>query len=220
MIGIRQFLHVSAASAAIVAWGTPAAAQTADAASAAGPQQGTSPSADPDTIDQSDIVVTARRREKDIQTVPVSVTVVSGADVEAKRLLTMQDLATATPSPTYRPTSGNSRYADAITIRGQGGDGGVVQYFAEVPNSIPRRGSLAFNTSFYDIASIQVLNGPQGTLFGKTSTGGAVLITPQRPMGEGCRKTCQKGPIVLAQRVTAVSAGRRQGTFLFNGNSP
>jgi len=180
MISMRQILHVSVASAALMAWSGPVAAQSADAVASAEAPQDTSPSAIR-TPGQEEIVVTARRRDEDIQTVPVSVTVVSGADVESKRLLTMQDLATATPSLTYIPTAGNSRYADSLTIRGQGGDGGVVQYFAEVPNSVLRGASLAFNTSFYDIANIQVLNGPQGTLFGKTTTGGAVLITPQRP---------------------------------------
>lgn len=183
MKNMRQILHVSVASAALTAWAIPSAAQIADVGPVANVQQDASLSAIP-SPGQEDIVVTARRRDEDIQTVPVSVTVVSGADIEAKRLLTMQDLATATPSITYNPSGGNSRYADSLTIRGQGGDGGVVQYFAEVPNSILRGASLAFNTSFYDIANIQVLNGPQGTLFGKTTTGGAVLITPQRPTAD------------------------------------
>jgi iron complex outermembrane recepter protein len=180
MQGVRQVLQASVALAAIAAWSAPAGAQT-DAARAAGALQDASPSAENGAITSGEILVTARRREEDIQTVPVSVTVVSGADVEAKRLVTMQDLVTATPSLTYAPSNGNSRFADSLTIRGQGGDGGVVQYFAEVPNAVLRGASLAFNTSFYDIASVQVLNGPQGTLFGKTTTGGAVLITPQRP---------------------------------------
>jgi iron complex outermembrane receptor protein len=66
-------------------------------------------------------------------------------------------------------------------VRGQGvtlfGDPGVIAYFAEVP--------LAGNGTgpglYYDLANIQVLNGPQGTLFGRNTTGGAVLFEPQRP---------------------------------------
>lgn len=184
MKSIRSILQASVASVAIAAGSPPAIAQVVDEQGTLATPQDTNASADGRASETGEIVVTARRRAEDIQTVPVSVTVVSGADVEAKRLLTMQDIATATPSLTYTPSNGNSRYADSLTIRGQGGDGGVVQYFAEVPNAVLRGASLAFNTSFYDIASIQVLNGPQGTLFGKTTTGGAVLITPQRPTAD------------------------------------
>ncbi|MFL5296145.1 MAG: TonB-dependent receptor plug domain-containing protein, partial [Phenylobacterium sp.] len=129
----------------------------------------------------SEIVVTARRREENIQTVPESVTAISGAQLSEQRVQSIQDLTTIAPSMISVPTAGNSRQADAISIRGQGGDNGVVQYFAEVPNAITPRGTVSFNTTFFDIANVQVLNGPQGTLFGKTTTGGAILITPVRP---------------------------------------
>ena len=53
----------------------------------------------------------------------------------------------------------------------------MVMYFAEVPMMRPH----GTNGAFFDIANVQVLKGPQGTLFGRNTTGGAVLVSPQRP---------------------------------------
>src|SRR5690606_39556195 len=68
-------------------------------------------------------------------------------------------------------------------IRGQGqtfgSSAGVVTYFADAPLGNGQRVSIGNNTQMYDLASVQVLKGPQGTLFGRSSTGGAVLFSPQ-----------------------------------------
>jgi iron complex outermembrane receptor protein len=80
---------------------------------------------------------------------------------------------------------GNS--VPGYTIRGQRQlealatqDPSVVTYFADVPMMRPH----GTNGSFYDLQSVQVLKGPQGTLFGRNTTGGAVLVMPNRPTQE------------------------------------
>jgi iron complex outermembrane recepter protein len=126
-----------------------------------------------------EVVVTARRREEKVQTVPISVSVISGQELEAQQVTTAQDLQELVPS--LNIGSGNSRDVNRFTLRGQGvtlfGDPGVIAYFAEVPLA----GNGAGPGLYYDLANIQVLNGPQGTLFGRNTTGGAVLFEPQRP---------------------------------------
>ncbi len=129
--------------------------------------------------DLEEVVVTARRREEKIQTVPISVSVISGQELEARQVTTAQDLQELVPS--LNIGSGNSRDVNRYSLRGQGvtlfGDPGVIAYFAEVPLA----GNGAGPGLYYDLANIQVLNGPQGTLFGRNTTGGAVLFEPQRP---------------------------------------
>src|SRR5690606_29280839 len=81
---------------------------------------------------------------------------------------------------------------NAITyfIRGQGqtysSSPSVVTYFAGAPldNGGSGGSSIGNNAQMFDLASVQVLKGPQGTLFGRSSTGGAILFTPQRPTDE------------------------------------
>ena len=135
----------------------------------------------------NDIVVVAQRVEERLQDVPVSVTVLSADKLAANNIASAKDIATFTPSLVT-----NNRYgADNTTwtIRGftqeQRTTATVGTYFADV---VAPRGSGATQGGdgagpgyLFDLASVQVLNGPQGTLFGRNSTGGAVLLVPKKP---------------------------------------
>lgn len=132
-----------------------------------------------------EVVVTARRREEAIQSVPITITVFNARDIQEKRIETAQDLQKFVPSLTI--SSGDVRDANNYTLRGQGstvGAGpGVVVYFSEVP--LPLNISTFSNGGgpglYFDLDNLQVLNGPQGTLFGRNTTGGAVLLQPKKP---------------------------------------
>jgi iron complex outermembrane receptor protein len=125
-----------------------------------------------------DVVVTARRREERLQDVPVAVTALSGETLVARGVVNVQDLAKTTPGLNIIPSSrgGDSPY---VTLRGQRivdtsvvFDGPVLFYVNEVPWM--RLNGL--NQGLYDIQNVQVLRGPQGTQFGKSTTGGAILV--------------------------------------------
>ena len=130
-----------------------------------------------------EIVVTARRRDESIQKVPVAITSLSGDAIRQAAIQRVEDLRFLAPSLQISPSPfGNS--VPGYTIRGQRQleslatqDPSVVMYFAEVPMMRPH----GTNGSFFDVQSVQVLKGPQGTLFGRNTTGGAVLLTPNRP---------------------------------------
>src|SRR3546814_12765509 len=100
-----------------------------------------------------------------------------------KSISTPYDLVSATPG--IAATTGSSQRNDVLYfIRGQGATFGsspsVVTYFADVPQQTnsARGGS---NITFYDLDSVQVLKGPQGSLFGSSTTCGAGLHTPKTP---------------------------------------
>jgi iron complex outermembrane receptor protein len=127
-----------------------------------------------------EVVVTARRREERLQTVPVAVTAVSGETLARKNVNTVQDLVQVTPSLTTTGVFSNTHVN--FSLRGRSAENntfGNVQpvevYFADVPQM------AAPLAQFYDVESVQVLRGPQGTLFGRASNGGAVLFTPRKP---------------------------------------
>lgn len=140
-----------------------------------------------------EVIVTAQRREESIQDVPISMTVMSQQQLDNANILTATDLATYTPS-----LQTNSRFgADSTTfsIRGFTQElrttASVGVYFSEV---IAARGSNTSSSGdgagpgdFFDLENVQVLKGPQGTLFGRNTTGGAILLTPKKPtdMQEG-----------------------------------
>jgi iron complex outermembrane receptor protein len=119
-----------------------------------------------------EVVVTARRVEENIQEVPIAITAISAAAVRERGIVTTTDLMFAAPS--VQMTTSFGRLSGGFSIRGLAG--GVQVYYAEVPG-----GPTESQAPFYDIANVQVLNGPQGTLFGRANTAGAVLVTPARP---------------------------------------
>ncbi|CAN5258892.1 TonB-dependent receptor [soil metagenome] len=140
-------------------------------------RQATPPSSDPNQPTLlEDIVVTARRREERLQEVPIAVTALSEEVLEEKGVRDANDLGQVAPGLSIQNTTAN-RNNITYSIRGQGqafgqNSPGVVPYFAEVPS---------FGDAIFDLQGIQVLKGPQGTLFGRNTTGGAILFTPRAP---------------------------------------
>jgi iron complex outermembrane recepter protein len=146
----------------------------------------TAPQAADEEANNGDIVVTARRREESLQNVPLAVTAFTSNSLREKAISNQDDLVAHTPSLQIR-SNGAQRTDGGFFLRGQGStfgtQPGVVVYTNEVPDfRVPNFGN---NTQFYDLENIQVLKGPQGTLFGRSTTGGAVLLTTKKPvMGE------------------------------------
>lgn len=130
-----------------------------------------------------DIVVTAQRIEERLQKVPVAVTAFDEEDMRAARITSIRDIAQLTPSFTHSEVNpGEPNFA----IRGigteginsnAGGDPSVVMFVDGV--YIGRGGGS--NLELFDLERVEVLRGPQGTLFGKNVVGGAISIISRRP---------------------------------------
>jgi iron complex outermembrane receptor protein len=132
-----------------------------------------------------EIVVTARRRNEDIQKVPIAITVLSANDLRDKQVETVADLQHFIPS--LIALNATNRDSDQLSIRGLPG---VVAYFAEAPvisalsAAASGTGSGSGTGLYYDLVGVEVLKGPQSTLFGGTTTGGAILFEPKKPTGD------------------------------------
>jgi iron complex outermembrane receptor protein len=129
-----------------------------------------------------EVIVTARRRAESSENVPTTIDVVSAAALQERGVQTQTDLQTAVSGLTVR--TDNNQNAQNFVIRGESLDvySGAVPGVQPYVNEVPLSANNAI--SFYDIDNIQVLKGPQGTLFGRNSTGGAVLIQTKRPSAE------------------------------------
>ena len=130
-----------------------------------------------------EITVTARRVQEDNQRVPIAITVIPGSTLQDRGVFTTEDFGQMAPGLTVTQAYG-SRDQAFFNIRGQ--LFGVVNYFDEVPITNPQPGSIKPQSALYapltvDVEDAQVLRGPQGTLFGRNATGGAVLFTPKQP---------------------------------------
>lgn len=132
-----------------------------------------------------EIVVSARRTEENMQDVPVTISALSASDLQRESINSVQNLQGKVPSLVIS-TNSQMRSTETPSIRGQGAQfgaaPGVIIYFAEVP--LPS--DLVANNQggpgkFFDLQNLQVLKGSQGTLFGRNTTGGALLLEPTRP---------------------------------------
>jgi iron complex outermembrane receptor protein len=133
-----------------------------------------------------DIVVIARRRQENVQSVPIAITALSPQKMERLNITRDSDVYKTTPGVGGHSNFPNLTY---VAIRGQDGKGAVVPYQNEVPQ--PSQGindpygvGIGGPAMFYDMESVQVLKGPQGTLFGRNTTGGAILYQTAKPKNE------------------------------------
>ncbi len=169
--------HVKCALLAGAAWGVLAGATVAQDAEATAQAANAQDAA---TVD--DIVVTARRRAESLQDVPVAVTAVSGEQLEARGALDITELARSTPSLTLNAARGsNSTLISFIRGVGQqdplwGFDPGVGLYIDDVYVARPQAAVL----DIFDVERVEVLRGPQGTLYGRNTIGGAIKYVTSR----------------------------------------
>ena len=134
-----------------------------------------------------EVIVTARRREESVQDVPISISVFDQETLNERNVTNAADLANYTPSLNVNTRFGPDQAS--FSIRGFTQElrttASVGVYFADVV--APRGGGSitagdgAGPGAFFDLQNVQVLKGPQGTLFGRNTTGGAVLLVPQKP---------------------------------------
>ncbi len=151
-----------------LAWAAPAAAETAAAAADNAPATAV-----------GEIVVTATRREESLSKVPESISAFTAAKMDVQGVKSFADLAKFTPGVAFDPDTKD------ISIRGidsQAGSGTTGVYIDDTPIQVRNLGISANNTlpAVFDLDRVEVLRGPQGTLFGAGSEGGTVrYITPQ-----------------------------------------
>ncbi|MBN8830835.1 MAG: TonB-dependent receptor plug domain-containing protein, partial [Sphingomonadales bacterium] len=222
----RSILSTSALAAALL-FHLPALAQDA-----AAPLPQNDPAVPQAERGEGDIIVTARRRQETAQDVPLAISVIGGAQIDNTGSFNVGRLQQLTPTLQYY--SSNPRNT-SLSIRGIGApfgltnDGfeqGVGIYVDDVYYS--RVASATFD--FLDVDQIEVLRGPQGTLYGKNTTAGAINITTRQPtfnfegraevsignLGFKQAKAAVSGPLseTVAARI-AVSSTSRRGT-IFN----
>jgi iron complex outermembrane receptor protein len=124
----------------------------------------------PEPAGLQEIIVTARRRAENVQDVPIMVNVVSQESLTNQDIRTFTDLEALTPGVDTCCTRGG--VSEFTFIRGINS---AVGYFADVPTLL--NGSALY----FDLGNIEVLKGPQGTLFGIATNGGAIVVEPARP---------------------------------------
>lgn len=159
--------YVTSVSAFAMLAASPALAQTAQA--------------DEGSFAADEIIVTAQRQAQSLQEVPIAVSAFSGEALEKQQIKNASDLQLTLPNVTF--TKGNFT-GSSFTIRGIGDlcvgvscDSATAIHL----DGTPLLGTRLFETEYFDMERIEVLRGPQGTLFGRNATSGVVNFVPMRP---------------------------------------
>ncbi len=136
------------------------------------------------------VIVTARKRAEDAQTVPISITTFNQSDLDQLHVLTIQDLTSVAPSVDVEPSTFRQDTLN-ITIRGQrnfdsssqGGNPGLSFDTASAVyvDGVYYARAVGLTGALYDMNSVDILKGPQGTLVGRNTTGGAILLQTNEP---------------------------------------
>lgn len=164
--------------------GTALSALTAPIAAVAAPEEAAA--AEAAAIDDGAIVVTARRRAENVQDVPVAISVVDGATLDSKGVFNINRLTQLQPSLQFFSTNPRNTF---INIRGIGAPFGLTndgfeQGVGVYVDQVYYNRIASATLDFVDVEQIEVLRGPQGTLYGKNTTAGAINITTRAPSFE------------------------------------
>ena len=183
----RPISKVAASMLAIAAMQAAGTAYAADEAAAAG-ADASAADAGQDTSGLTDIVVTATKRETNLQKTPIAISVLSNDIIEKRHVQSLLDLADG-GVPSLRVATFEARQS-ALTI----GIRGIVPFDQNQVAREPGVGvyvdgvylgrSQGLNAALFDVQRIEVLRGPQGTLFGRNTEGGALSIVTKAPTGE------------------------------------
>jgi len=158
-----------------------------------------------------EIVVTAQKRASTVQTTPMSIAAVSGDDLQAHGVPSLAALAEGTPGVSLK-TEGPSQ--TEIEMRGMTSSGGnsatVGFYIDDIPIAGPasaQNGHVVIDPDLYDLNRVEILRGPQGTLFGSGSMGGTIRLISNQP-----------NPTDFQSTARSVLSGTDGGGFNHNDN--
>jgi iron complex outermembrane receptor protein len=164
-----------------------------------------------------EIIVTAQRRSRALHDVPIAVTVFDEAEIEERKLVNIAGVARYTPNVEWDQTFLGAGNFSAIYIRGIGQPGSFFESSADPAVGVYLDGvyigrAIGSVLGVHDVQQIEVLRGPQGTLFGRNTTGGATCQSPTRSLHvsrppasarTGTAAACRTGPCSATSMSTA-----------------
>jgi iron complex outermembrane receptor protein len=152
-------------------------------------QQPSSPGAD-DQLDLKklmleEIVVTAEKRSGTVQDTPISITAISGGDIAERGLTQFNDIAQAVPGVSMNTSGPGQTEFEMRGLTSSGGNSPTVGFYLDdIPLTAPSNasnGKVVIDPSVYDLSRVEVLRGPQGTLYGSSSMGGTIKLVTEQP---------------------------------------
>ena len=164
-----------------------------------------------DAASVSEIIVTASKHESTVQSTPISISAVSGADLQARGITNFADLAQGTPGVSLKSEGPSQTEVEMRGMTSSGGNSATVGFYLDdVPMAGPanaQNGHVVIDPDLYDLNRVEMLRGPQGTLFGSGSMGGTVRLITNQPDPTGYHGSAE-----------STLSGTEGGSFNHNDN--
>src|SRR6185437_8018347 len=139
----------------------------------------------PPSQDLQEIVVTAEKRESTVQKTPISMTAISGADLQAQGLSDMTSVAQQVPGISFKTSGPGQTEFEMRGLTSTGGESPTVGFYLDdavlTPAAMAQNGKTVIDPSLFDLNRVEVLRGPQGTLYGAGSMGGTIKLVTNQP---------------------------------------
>ena len=135
--------------------------------------------------DLQEIVVTAEKRESTVQKTPISITAISGAELQAQGTVDMLSVAQQVPGVSFKTSGPGQTEFEMRGLTSTGGESPTVGFYLDdamlTPAAMAQNGKSVIDPSLYDLNRVEVLRGPQGTLYGAGSMGGTIKLVTNAP---------------------------------------
>jgi outer membrane receptor protein involved in Fe transport len=132
-----------------------------------------------------EIVVTAEKRESTVQKTPISITAISGSDLQAQGLSDMTSVAQQVPGISFKTSGPGQTEFEMRGLTSTGGESPTVGFYLDdavlTPAAMAQNGKTVIDPSLFDLNRVEVLRGPQGTLYGAGSMGGTIKLVTNQP---------------------------------------
>jgi outer membrane receptor protein involved in Fe transport len=161
------------------------AAAALTVSTASGPTYAQAAAASTDNTVLQEVVVTAEKRESTVQKTPISITAVTGVDLQAQGVTDMVSLAQQVPGISFKTSGPGQTEFEMRGLTSTGGESPTVGFYLDdvalTPAAMAQNGKTVVDPNLFDLNRVEVLRGPQGTLYGAGSMGGTVKLISNQP---------------------------------------
>jgi iron complex outermembrane receptor protein len=139
----------------------------------------------PPSEELQEIIVTAEKRDSTVQKTPISITAISGSDLQAQGLSDMTSVAQQVPGVSFKTSGPGQTEFEMRGLTSTGGESPTVGFYLDdailTPAAMAQNGKTVIDPSLFDLNRVEVLRGPQGTLYGAGSMGGTIKLVTNQP---------------------------------------
>jgi len=181
----RRMLWNALACAGFLVAGAAASIATAAGSDSGGSAASTTPAANADDGGLQEVTVTAERFQSTVQNTPISISAITGDQLDAAGITSVEQLAHDVPGLSMRTAGPGQTEYEARGLASSGGSAPTVGFYLDdiplTPPATSQTGKVVIDPDLYDIDRIELLRGPQGTLYGSGSMGGTVRLITNQP---------------------------------------